>query len=89
MITLIIVVVSLLLFSQIVCLIAPKKYTEATDDAYFHLKKNWWIFPKYSGICFLRLRESIVILKIQLGFGGYDRCLIICNIAFILGSGKP
>lgn len=81
--TLILIIISLFTLSTFIALLGKKD----EEYCYIYIDKDYWIFPKYSGIYFESIFSGLTLLKIQYGNDGFDRCITLCNISFILGKG--
>lgn len=88
MITLGIIILLLPLISHIIGkskIFKLKKEKDNTDFTYYFFKGKKYI-PAYTGVCFYTLKHHFTLFTIQTGKNGYDRCITICNISFILGT---
>lgn len=80
-----IIILILIILSHIIAKLKLFVEDPYYNNAYYYFYKNKYI-PDYTGICFYTITNGIKFLDIQTGYDGFDRCITICNISFILGK---
>lgn len=84
----ILIIIGLFLLSHMIGNIFPQYEQSPEEGAYFYFLNHKY-FPDYTGIHFQTLDSGVfTVFSIQTGNTYNDKCIRICNISLIWGTGK-